>query len=179
MSTLNLRVLRPGSSTITDQTLLAAFSLWEELEDRLGLEFDARAVSYAASREGNLSLEQTYSLLWPRGREARGFGSSTYSRYGTLPPADRLMMADRLRGRIAEVQMSPGCESEVVDALAGSGAVRLVARCEATPELQRLIRSLLTSVIDVGSVSGHPRVVGGDRNGGIVHVEMELPEAAK
>ena len=179
LSTLNLRVLRPGSSRSTDETLLAAFSLWEELEDRLGLEFDARAVSYAASRDGNLSLEQTYSLLWPRGREARGFGTSTYSRYGTLPPADRLIMSDRLRGQIAEVQMSPDSESEVLEALAGSGAVRVVAPSEAAPELQRLIRSLLTRAVDVGSVSGHPRVVGAGRCGGILHAEMELPEAAK
>ncbi len=81
LATLNLRVLRPGSSRQTDAALLSAFGMWEELENRLDLELDARAVAYAASRDGHLDLKQTYSLLWPRGREARGAGFTTFSRH--------------------------------------------------------------------------------------------------
>src|SRR5262249_8388914 len=51
MSTLNLRVLRPGSSPDTDQLTREALDLWERTEDGLGIEIDARAVAYALSRE--------------------------------------------------------------------------------------------------------------------------------
>ena len=76
IATLNLRVLRPGSSPATDATLGDALTVWDDAESRLELELDARAVAYAVSREGSLTLEQVYSLLWPRGRDARGQDST-------------------------------------------------------------------------------------------------------
>ena len=93
MATLNLRVLRPGSSPATDATLGDALAVWDDAESRLELELDARAVAYAVSRRGSLTLEQVYSLLWPRGRDARGAGLNAYSRYSELVRADRLVLS--------------------------------------------------------------------------------------
>jgi hypothetical protein len=73
LSTLNLRVLRPGSSSETDKTLMEALDLWDAAEGRLGLELDARAVAYAVAKQGGLSLEQVYSLVATRqDRAGRG-----------------------------------------------------------------------------------------------------------
>lgn len=178
LATLNLRVLRPGSSRQTDKALVEAFALWENGEDRLGLELDARAIAYAVSRGGPLTLEQTYSLLWPRGREARGAGTNRYSRYGTLPRADRLLLSGALQAQVDEVPVGADAEAQVVEILARSGVVRLVAAAEETTELQRLVRSLLTRAVDVASVTGHARVVGAGRRSRSCHVDLELPEAA-
>jgi hypothetical protein len=178
LATLNLRVLRPGSSRRTDKALVAAFALWEEVEDRLGLELDARAIAYAVSRGGPLTLEQTYSLLWPRGRGARGAGTNRYSRYGSLPTADRLLLSGALEAQVDEVSVGPDAEAEVVEILARSGIVRLVATADQTTELQRLVRSLLTRAVDVASVTGYARIVGAGRRGRSCHVDLELPEAA-
>ena len=178
LATLNLRVLRPGSSRQTDQALVAAFALWEDVEERLGLELDARAIAYAVSRGGPLTLEQTYSLLWPRGRGARGAGTNRYSRYGNLPPADRLLLAGALEPQVDQVPVGPDAEAQIVEILARCGVARLVASAEDTMELQRLVRALLTRAVDVASVSGHARVVGAGRGGRSCHVDLELPEAA-
>ena len=85
MSTLNLRVLRPGSSPDTDRLTREALELWERTEDRLGIEIDARAVAYALSREEASTLEDIYSLLWPRGRDARRASLDAYSRFSRRP----------------------------------------------------------------------------------------------
>ena len=179
LSTLNLRVLRPGSSSETDKTLMEALDLWDAAEGRLGLELDARAVAYAVAKQGGLSLEQVYSLLWPRGRTARGAGLDGYSRYSGLPATDRLLLEAALEDRIEEVRLDDDdAEARVADMLSRAGVARLVATVTDVSELQATIRALLTRSIDVGSVSGHARIVAAARRGEGVSVTLELPEAA-
>lgn len=178
LSTLNLRILRPGSSSGTDGTLVQALSLWDDVEARLDLEFDARVVAYAVSRKGSMTLEQVYSLLWPRGRDARAAGLNGYSRYSELPPIDRLVLEPALQDSMPTVPLGSDAHPNVVAELARSGAVRLVAARTEALALQVLVRELLTCPIEVGSVSGHARVVAASTGGDDVSVTLELPEAA-
>ena len=178
LTTLNLRVLRPGSSPDTDAALREALDVWDETEERLELELDARAIAYAVSRGGGLSLEQTYSLLWPRGRDARGAALSAYSRYSDFPDADRLLISTGLLDAVAKIELGPDALAEVEVELRTTGFAQIVAPPAGAPALRAFVADLLTRPIDVGSVFGHARVVSAGRNDGILTVGLELPEAA-
>lgn len=178
LATLNLRVLRPGSSPDTDSALREALDVWDEAESRLELELDARAIAYAVSRGGSLTLEQTYSLLWPRGRDARGAGLNAYSRYSDLPDADRLLLSRALEDDVASIAFGPTAVVEVEAALQATGFARIVAPTTEAGALRALVGSLLTRPIDVGSVFGYARVVSAGRCDGSLAVGLELPEAA-
>jgi ATP-dependent Lhr-like helicase len=178
MATLNLRVLRPGSSPATDATLGDALAVWDAAESRLELELDARAVAYAVSRRGSLTLEQVYSLLWPRGRDARGAGLNAYSRYSELVRADRLILSTALEEQLPEIPLGPTTGPDAEASLRTTGLARIVAPTTSADALQGQVADLLTRSIDVGSVSGHARVVSAGRYAGSLTVTLELPEAA-
>jgi hypothetical protein len=178
MATLNLRVLRPGSSPTTDATLGDALAAWDDAESRLEIELGARAVAYAVSRKGSLTLEQVYSLLWPRGHDARGAGLNAYSRYSELVRADRLVLSSALEEQVPEITLGPTTQTDVEAALRSTGLARVVAPTTSAEALQRHVADLLTRPIDVGSVSGYARAVSASRHAGSVVVTLELPEAA-
>jgi hypothetical protein len=178
MSTLNLRVLRPGSSPDTDRLTREAIELWERTEDQLGIEIDARAVAYALSREEASRLEDIYSLLWPRGRDARRVSLDAYSRFAADLPTERLLLEPALKDRTEAVPLSDGARERIQDILARVGGARLVGAGDLTRELREVIDGLLIQPIDVGSVSGYPRIVGAARTANTIEVTLELPEAA-
>ena len=178
LSMLNLRVLRPGSSPTTDQVLIRALALWELTEARLGLEIDARAVAYASSRDNSTTLEAVYSLLWPRGRDARRAGLDAYSRFHETTPTERLVLHGALGDQTTEVPLAPGALATVRDLLARTGNARLAAPPDRSAELRAAIQTVLAETINVGSVAGYPRVIGAARGDDAVTVTFELPEAA-
>lgn len=178
MSTLNLRVLRPGSSPETDRVTREALTLWQRTEECLGVEIDARAVAYAVSRDEDYTLEDIYSLLWPRGRDARRASLDAYSRFSPDLPTERLLVEGALQDRAEVVRLGDDALERVQEILARSGTVRLVGEAGEAAQLRLLIDALLTQPIDVGSVSGYPRVIAAGRVEGSVQVTFELPEAA-
>jgi hypothetical protein len=183
MASLNLRVLRPGSSQQTDATLLAALDLWSLVEGQLGLEMDARSVAYAASVQPGaaLTLEQVYSLLWPRGRSARGAMTGTYSRFADLPPADPLLLRDLVREKVQEVPVSTAEATAALTAartvLARAGTVRLRAASGEASSLRSTLLTLIDTHIEVGSVMAYPRAIAGGQSPDGHWVTLELSEA--
>jgi hypothetical protein len=178
MATLNLRVLRPGSSPATDAALVEALVMWDDAERSLELELDGRAVAYAMSRRSSLTLEQVYSLLWARGRGARGAGLNAYSRYSDPVGADRLVLSSAFEDRVPPIPFSSTVLSEVETALRTTGVARVVAPTASANGLQHFIADILTRSLDVGSVSGYARVVSASRHADALTVTLELPEAA-
>jgi hypothetical protein len=177
LSTLNLRVLRPGSSPETDQALEGALAAWDRVETALGIEVNARAVAYSASREGVLDMEQIYSLLWPRGREARAAGLSSYSRFGTFSRPDRLILDDRRGGHVKSIRAGSAVIVESQQRLREHGIVRIETEVTQARALQNAVSTLLTDPIEVGSVVGFPRVVSAERSNRDLAITLELPEA--
>jgi superfamily II DNA or RNA helicase len=181
MSSLNLRVLRPGSSPQTDETLLAALDLWNLVEGQLGLEMDARSVAYAASVQpgATLTLEQVYSLLWPRGRSARGAMTGTYSRFANLPPADPLLLRDLAQEKVQDVPFSTveGTAAAARTVLARAGTVRLRAASDEASSLRSTLLELIDTQIEVGSVMAYPRAIAGGQTPDGHWVTLELSEA--
>jgi hypothetical protein len=183
MASLNLRVLRPGSSQQTDAALLAALDLWNVLEGQLGLEMDARSIAYAASVQpgATLTLEQVYSLLWPRGRAARGAVMGTYSRFADLPPADSLLLREIVRETIEEVPVSAvetaAALAAARNSLARSGTVRLRAASDDARNLRSTLLALIDTHIEVGSVMAYPRAIAAGQSPDGHWVTLELSEA--
>jgi hypothetical protein len=179
VSTLNLRVLRPGSSRATDSALLQALALWDRAEEALGIELDARSIAYAMSRapDVDLNLEQVYSLLWPRGRAARGSGRSAYSRFGDLPALDPLLLRGVLIETITEVDFPGAGAAEAREALSRTGAVRINGHDGSPAALQALVLDLIGEPIEVGSVMAYPRATGVGRSSHGAWVTLELAEA--
>jgi hypothetical protein len=179
ISSLNLRVLRPGSSPSTDTALLDALDLWDRAEQLLGIELDARTIAYASSRRpgSQLSLEQVYSLLWPRGRAARGAGHAAYSRFCDLPAVDPLLLRGLVVEAVAEIELSESAGADARETLSRAGAVRVNAGSGSSTELQALILALIGEPIEVGSVMAYPRTTGAGRSLQGEWVTLELAEA--
>src|SRR5699024_7581231 len=104
---------------------------------RLGFEVDARVIAYAVGSgildlEGpqRLTADQAFSVLWPRGEQAR---NHHLQRYQPFLDTDRPMVLDRLLLEAAHDERLPRLdvpetdwESAYQDAIAKSGAVDLV-----------------------------------------------------
>ena len=183
VASLNLRVLRPGSSPQTDAKLLATLDLWSLVEGQLGLEMDARSIAYAASVQPGevLTLEQVYSLLWPRGRAARGAAMTAYSRFGDLPAADPLLVRHLVREAVEIVQVSASATAAAVAAARGvlgrSGTVRLQTASADAKTLRSVLLTLIDTRIEVGSVMAYPRAIASGQTLDGYWVTLELSEA--
>ncbi|WP_326800522.1 protein DpdJ [Streptomyces sp. NBC_01788] len=101
VAALATRLLRPGSDRMTDAAAWALIQAWDGLEEALGIEVDARVVAYTAGA-GELPLprpltsDQAFSMLWPRGDQARNHHLESYQPYrdGEQPAVlDRLLVA--------------------------------------------------------------------------------------
>ncbi|WP_299537805.1 protein DpdJ [uncultured Streptomyces sp.] len=101
VAALATRLLRPGSDRMTDASAWALIQAWDGLEEALGIEVDARVVAYAAGAGGlplprPLTSDQAFSMLWPRGDQARNHHLESYQPYrdGERPTVlDRLLVA--------------------------------------------------------------------------------------
>ncbi|MGW5258154.1 protein DpdJ [Streptomyces sp. NPDC004012] len=101
VAALATRLLRPGSDRMTDAAAWALIQAWDGLEEALGIEVDARVVAYVAGAGGlplprPLTSDQAFSMLWPRGDQARNHHLESYQPYrDNEQPAvlDRLLVA--------------------------------------------------------------------------------------
>ncbi len=159
--------------------MLSALDLWDATEQQLGIELDARSVAYAASDQPDidLSLEQMYSLLWPRGRAARGAGRDGYSRFSELAPTDPLLLRDVVSTSITELSLSQASLANVRETLARVGAVRLVSSDSDTSVLQSALFDLIGEAVEVGSVLAYPRATGVGRDSQVSWATLEFTEA--
>ncbi|MGW4623767.1 protein DpdJ [Streptomyces sp. NPDC004592] len=101
VAALATRLLRPGSDRMTDAAAWSLIQAWDGLEEALGIEVDARVVAYAAGA-GSLPLprpltsDQAFSMLWPRGDQARNHHLESYQPYRDSEQSavlDRLLVA--------------------------------------------------------------------------------------
>lgn len=101
VAALATRLLRPGSDRMTDAAAWALIQAWDGLEETVGIEVDARVVAYAAGAgvvplPRALTADQAFSMLWPRGDQARNHHLESYQPYrDSEQPAvlDRLLVA--------------------------------------------------------------------------------------
>jgi hypothetical protein len=77
---------------------LAIVDAWRNLEERLGFEVEASVIAYAIYKGHitvpggpQLTADQAFSMLWPRGHQARSTQLRHYQPYAPEPVIDRLL----------------------------------------------------------------------------------------
>lgn len=180
LNSLLNRVLKPGSSRATDQLLHDILLVWQEQEQRLGIELDCRTIAYVLSVDNDYSAqiqsalshidtfatEQSsfryqilYGLLWPRGNTVRSQAIASYSPFASGTPIDREILRDTLPGEdVLVLGSSPNLNEEIQQALARTGTVHIMAPVEEVHKLRRLFMDLASHPIDIGFLHMYPRV---------------------
>ena len=135
LAALATRIMRPGSSTETDAMSLSLIDEWAALEHHLGFEVDARVIAYAVG-SGQLKLgsgrqltaDQAFSMLWPRGAQARSHHLQHYQPYADVTrPAilDRLLLEAAHDEHLPRIEVTAaGWEERYQKAMAEHGASR-------------------------------------------------------
>lgn len=100
VAALSARFLRPGATAATDRDAVRLLVAWDRMEERIGAELDSRVVAYAAALgalpgDGEpiaLTADQVFSLLWPRGHQARNQQLHHWQPYRTDVLLDRRLV---------------------------------------------------------------------------------------
>ena len=100
VSALSARLLRYGSTRSTDEMALGAVQAWNRLQQSLGFEIDARVIAFGIGSgqipvpggAGRLTGDQVFSVLWPRGYQARVQHLVHYQPYAPDAMLDRLLV---------------------------------------------------------------------------------------
>lgn len=187
VSAMSTRLLRPGSSPDTDTVALGLVNAWSELERRLGIEVDARVVAYAAGK-GRLSLnssrevtaDQAFSLLWPRGRQARTQDLQHYQPYVGPPVLDRLLVQAAHDESIAHIDVT-GADWELTyqKAMVEGTAVQLVCPARENAAMTQALVRVPALPVDRDVLRVYGEVRGFARNGDQLQVRVEIREAVQ
>lgn len=187
-SVLFSRVLRPGSSSITDNTLLDLLSKWNFLELKTGLEWSLNIVAHTLSSQsfkGDISPDQIFKrfcqfigLLWPRGSGLRQSELGYYN-----PFLNGSILTERLLGAALFEEHPPQVMYQteeswlnVYNAIRQFGRVDLVIERQKINQISNVIAHLQTEVIDHLGLLLHPRLIGVRRVRGQILLRVEMAE---
>lgn len=192
IASLNARVLRPGSSSLTDNLLADLIQVWQREEERLKVEIDARVFAYVAS--GNDDLEKAlshigtsdrtwrfqtiYGLLWPRGNVIRGRALTTYNRFAKIPAADRELLLDMLRPSEHRISLNePNWRQDIGEVLKLAGAASLVTGLTEQRALKTALLDLVREPLDINYLHFYPQLEGFRRESDCLVAILGLREA--
>jgi hypothetical protein len=180
-------LLRPGSDEGTDRATLAIVHAWDDLQQRLGFEIDAQIIAYAVGT-GRLSVatarppsvDQVFSMLWPRGGTARTQHLYHYQPYAPNLVLDRLLAAAVHDHRLPVVDVTAASwQTAYRAAMIEYGAVELQASADQGATLAQALRlvPILGVDRDVLRVYGEIRKI--LRLGPQVRARVEIREAVQ
>jgi len=188
VAALSNRLLRPGTARATDLTALAMVRAWSDLEQRLGFEVDARVIAYAVgSQRLNLpgaastpTADQVFSMLWPRGNQARVQHLKHYQPYAEPPVLDRLLAAAAHEDRLPCVDVTTeGWQDAYVQAITASGAVELEAPSDRSQTLADAVHAVAALAIDRDVLRVYGDIVRVRRAGNMMRARIEIREAVQ
>jgi hypothetical protein len=180
LTALNSRILKPGSTTGTDELIGGMMERWRKEEERLGIEIEARPFAHALSADDSLDtslgsnqlplgigdrrtwrLGSLYSLMWPRGAQARNQSLMLRNPYGACLPAERLLVTSLLGPPEPLIELdSDNWRSRYEDELVRERRIRLTTPASTFQKLRSAAVSLLVRPIDTGSILLYPRIRG-------------------
>jgi len=184
LTALNSRILKPGSTPGTDELIGGMMERWRMEEELLGIEIEARAFAHALSADDSLDtllgsgqlplgigdrriwrLGSLYSLMWPRGSQARNHALMLRNPYGTCLPAERLLVTSLLGPPEPSIKLdTPAWRSHYEEELVRERRIRLTASASAFQSLRAAALSLFVRPIDTGSILLYPRIRGISRD---------------
>lgn len=184
---LNVRLLRSGSSDLSDVLMHDLLSFWDRFEDRLGIEIDARLFAYIAGQQRTFidqvngivpvedSFSAIYGLLWPRGHSLRSNAQKLYSPYQSFPPSDRLIVVDYNDTIEVDVEDENWLE-KVHSSLIRKAEVTLYSPSDKSSIIKNCLFTLLTTPIEIETLLIYPRVNGVFYEQNKAKVKLILPE---
>ncbi|MCQ0022615.1 DEAD/DEAH box helicase [Streptomyces somaliensis DSM 40738] len=187
VAALSTRLLRPGSGPDTDVTALVLVDAWTELEQRLRVEVDARVIAYAVG-SGKLQLEgarsltadQVFSLLWPRGHQARTQDLKHYQPYADDPVLERLLVQAAHDDRVPVIDVTkPTWGNAYRQQLTATSAVELVCPAGDATLMAQALKQVPITPIDRDVLRVYGEICGVVRHQNEIRVRVELREAAQ
>ncbi|WP_280335171.1 protein DpdJ [Nocardia wallacei] len=183
---LSTRLLRPGSDAASDRTALRLVEDWITLEERLGVEVDARVMAYVASSgffandERKLTADQVFSMLWPRGHQARNQHLHYYQGFGEEAVVDRALISASHAEQLAEIDVDePDWIARYQAALARHGQLDLVSRGPGNRAVAAALALLPVLPIDRDALRVYGQVRNIVRHSDRTTVRVELREAVQ
>jgi len=197
ISAIYSRILKSGSSQITDTFLKELTALHRSREERIGVEIDPRVFAFIVSQDESIyerplksidngqhigdsswRFQAILSLLWPTGRKIRAMGLDSYNPFAALPETDRRLVLELMRDEKIEVQLSDkDWRTQIEDALKAKGEVILVASGDQNSNLKASIALLFTEPLNIDFMRLYPRVSGAMKVNTQIKVTLQLPEA--
>lgn len=194
---LNTRIIRPGTNQDTDALLATLLQEWNDAEERLGVDIDARAFSLVRSDEASLEQllgladigesEKTrrawrygvlYGMLWPRGAQLRAESLRSQNPFVHPPPCDRLLVLRTTPRAARSIELArDGWFHELAQALISDGQAEVVANASDPARLSEALLVIATQAVDAGAILVYARLIEIRRDGDRLSATVELPEA--
>ncbi|GAA4485051.1 hypothetical protein GCM10023191_009050 [Actinoallomurus oryzae] len=161
VASLAMRLLRRGSDSLTDTTALALVQAWDQLEEATGIELDSRVIAYAVGASKiqlprKTSPDQAFSILWPRGDQARNYHLDSYQPYRAV---DNPRILDRLLAAAVHTQAwprldatTPDWHTRYVQALSSHPAAEVVVPLDRPDLLRRVLLNIPALRVDRGNL---------------------------
>jgi hypothetical protein len=160
---------------------------WNNAQEQLGFEIDARAIAYGVgSRQlkvpgaSTVTADQVFSILWPRGYQARAQHLGYYQQYAPEPLLDRLLVAAAHDERLPQVNVTkPDWRAEYANTLGQRGIVALIAPAGEPAALGHALRAVPAIPVDSGVLRVYGEVRQVDRYGGELRAVVDVREAVQ
>lgn len=167
------RLLRPGSTTATDQSLQTLVGKWSQEEERLELEIPSRTWAYLMRHRADLDaglnisatdteqrrIDAIQSLLWPRGWSLRAGELESYNPYAkSLSSAPDLVRSMLENSKVAVDVAAQEADRQIRELLANNGSAQLRAKPEHSGKLSNLLVGLSTKAIETDFLQVYPRI---------------------
>ncbi|GIH51963.1 DEAD/DEAH box helicase [Microbispora rosea] len=186
VATVSTRLLRPGSNQGTDAACLELLNKWTLLEEQLGFEVDARVIAYAVG-SGHLQVsqqplraDQAFSMMWPRGAQARSHHLEYYQPY--VAPEQPVFLDRRLISIAHDDQLpridvtQAEWQKQYQQLLAEEGAVDLVCPVTERSALSSALAQVPALPIDRGYLRIYGEIENLVRESSELVVRVELQE---
>ena len=183
VSSFAARLLRPGSKKAIDEVVAKLAATWVDLENRLGVEIDARTlVHHAATGRlgfglGPLTPDMAFSMLWLRGASARAQRLEHWHPFRSDVLVDRLALAGSLDEGLAVIDVTkPGWLDEYVAAVERDGRAMLEAPYRERTTIADALRDVAVTPIDRNALRVFGRVTALNQTRGYVRAAISLAE---
>lgn len=185
VAAINSRLLKAGSNPATDELCWKISHRWQEAEQKIGIEVDARSFAYAQSEKDELDqalssqslplskqqdkrnwrFNSLYGLLWPRGAQARNQALTLRNPYAEIPDTERFLALDALNRSEPPVDfLTKGWRTRFREILINNGRGHLACVPDRLSEFKTELLSLLVHPLDTGSLLVYPRLRGIERD---------------
>jgi hypothetical protein len=195
LTALQSRLLRPGSSSQTDELLRRLILLMEQQEEQLGIEIDMRVFAYVASRQPTVReafdsvpefaggdekwrCSTIYGLLWPHGNAIRSRNLFYYHPFSEQPLPDRSLLQDLLLEGEAAVRVTEAnWKTNLTTLLNEKGSCRILAPMGERGRLSQALLDLAVDPIEMDALLLYPSVGRIRQDGEWLEATVQLKEA--